>query len=92
MADPVAHSNVRAAPLTTPQLPRCVVCGDENVEAHHWAPRAIFPEWSWDLIVDLCPTHHREWHDAMRVHGLRWPHELPSQEVLDRLWRESALA
>lgn len=56
----------------------CVICGsDESIEQHHWAPSAIFPEADWWVqTVPLCPDHHHEWHDRMREHGLRWPHEL----------------
>lgn len=53
----------------------CAVCGLPSDEWHHWAPRAIFPEWP-DMGVYLCAAHHREWHGRMRCHGLRWPHEL----------------
>jgi hypothetical protein len=53
----------------------CVVCNVPAVEFHHWAPRAIFPDWP-DAGVYLCQHHHDEWHIRMRAHGLRWPHEL----------------
>lgn len=56
--------------------PECLVCGDDAHHEHHWAPRSIFPEWPYGLTVSLCVAHHREWHDRMRAHGLRWPHEL----------------
>lgn len=55
--------------------PWCLVCEADNVEFHHWAPRAIFPDWP-DLGVYLCFAHHAEWHDRLRAHGLRWPHEI----------------
>lgn len=54
----------------------CAVCGSSNVEYHHWAPYAIFPDWNETPGVFLCPMHHQEWHHRMRAHGLRWPHEL----------------
>lgn len=54
----------------------CVVCGDDALHSHHWAPVAIFPDWPWGLVVPLCIVHHDEWHARMRAHGLRWPHEL----------------
>lgn len=57
-------------------LPPCVVCGDDAEHQHHWAPQAIFPDWPYGLVQDLCVPHHREWHNRMRAHGLRWPHEL----------------
>lgn len=56
----------------------CVICGEIGTEWHHWAPSSIFsalPAWS-DVGAYLCVTHHREWHDVMRAHGLRFPHEL----------------
>lgn len=56
-------------------LPDCLVCGMPSGEWHHWAPRAIFPDWP-DCGVYLCTAHHREWHAVMRAHGLRYPHEL----------------
>ena len=52
----------------------CAVCGQEADEYHHWAPQAIFPD--WNVGAYLCRKHHREWHDTMRAHGLRWPGEL----------------
>ncbi len=63
---------------TRPRRPRppCVVCGEESDEGHHWAPRSIFPDWPYSLTMDLCKPHHDEWHERMRAHGLRWPHEL----------------
>lgn len=61
-----------------PDLDRtpCVVCDEPSDEMHHWAPTILFPQWPYHLVVALCATHHREWHDTMRSHGLRWPHEL----------------
>jgi hypothetical protein len=57
----------------------CVICGEMGTEWHHWAPSSIFaatvPAWS-DVGAYLCVTHHREWHDVMRAHGLRYPHEM----------------
>ena len=56
----------------------CVICGESGTEWHHWAPSSIFsalPAWS-DVGAYLCVAHHREWHDVMRAHGLRFPHEL----------------
>ncbi len=53
----------------------CAVCPDEAEEIHHWAPQSIFADWP-DVGVYLCAKHHREWHDTMRAHGLRWPGEL----------------
>lgn len=58
-----------------PDLPDCARCGLRADEFHHWAPSSIFPDWP-DLGVYLCFACHREWHDRMRAHGLRWPHEL----------------
>lgn len=55
--------------------PECRVCGLPSGEWHHWAPRSIFPDWP-DTGDYLCTAHHREWHDTMRAHGLRYPHEL----------------
>lgn len=56
--------------------PLCVVCDSRDVEYHHWAPTSIFPEWAHVPGIYLCPPHHTEWHDRLRLHGLRWPHEL----------------
>jgi hypothetical protein len=56
--------------------PPCERCGAVGTELHHWAPRAIFndaDEWptSW-----LCPEHHSQWHQAMRVaRGVSLPRE-----------------
>ncbi len=50
-------------------------CGSPGMEDHHWAPKALFPDWPWHLTIPLCVDHHREWHDRMRQHGLRWPYE-----------------
>lgn len=58
------------------QWPDCDVCGQPAHEFHHWAPRAIFPGWPVHLGVPLCKPHHDEWHQTMRAHGLRYPHEL----------------
>lgn len=55
--------------------PDCPRCGMPAREYHHWAPRAIFPDWP-DIGVYLCTHCHREWHARMRQHGLRWPHEM----------------
>lgn len=55
---------------------RCDVCEQPADEMHHWAPVAIFHDWPYELVVPLCFAHHREWHQRMRQHGLRWPHEL----------------
>lgn len=58
---------------------RCLVCREPYSEHHHWAPRAIFDPQGhglWDFVVPLCKQHHDEWHDTMRQHGLRYPHEL----------------
>jgi len=63
------------ATLVDDGLPDCTVCGVAAVEFHHWAPRAIFPDWP-DVGVYLCKHHHDEWHARMRAHGLRWPYEL----------------
>lgn len=56
-------------------IPPCEVCDDQATEWHHWAPESIFPEWP-DVPVPVCTEHHRDWHERMRAHGLRWPHEL----------------
>jgi hypothetical protein len=56
-------------------IPDCAVCGMPSGEWHHWAPRSIFPDWP-DCGLYLCTVHHREWHDRMRAHGLRYPHEI----------------
>lgn len=56
-------------------LPPCAVCDQPSEEFHHWAPVAIFTDWPGTVGVYLCTPHHREWHDRMRAHGLRWPHE-----------------
>lgn len=53
----------------------CAVCPNDADEYHHWAPQAIFPDWP-SVGVYLCEKHHREWHDRLRAHGLRWPSEL----------------
>lgn len=60
-------------------LPECCKCGEQSTEFHHWAPKAIFPDWP-DLGVYLCVGCHVEWHTRMRAHGLRWPHELVERE------------
>jgi hypothetical protein len=62
-------------------IPDCAVCGQPSAEFHHWAPKAIFPDWpypgvTFDIGAHLCAEHHKEWHDRMRTHGLRWPGEL----------------
>ena len=63
--------------------PPCLVCGLRTTEFHHWAPTSIFGSdgWtdieSWTHVGDyLCTRHHQDWHDRMRAHGLRWPHEI----------------
>lgn len=56
--------------------PLCQVCDSREVEYHHWAPTALFPAWAHVGGVPLCTAHHREWHDTLRAHGLRYPHEL----------------
>lgn len=48
----------------------CVVCDGEAEDWHHWAPRAIFPDWPDDHSVPTCKEHHTEWHDRMRERGL----------------------
>lgn len=53
----------------------CVVCDSAGAEFHHWAPTAIFPHWPGHIGAYLCIDHHREWHQVMRDHGLRWPNE-----------------
>ena len=55
--------------------PECAVCGLPSGEWHHWAPRSLFPHWP-DQGLWLCTPHHREWHEIMRAHDLRYPHEL----------------
>lgn len=57
-------------------MPPCVVCDMPSMEFHHWAPVSIFPDWPGTLGAYLCEHHHHEWHERMRAHGLRWPHEL----------------
>lgn len=56
--------------------PLCAVCESRDIEYHHWAPSAIFPDWNHVPAVALCVQHHREWHHRMHAHGLRYPHEL----------------
>jgi hypothetical protein len=60
------------------ELRQCTVCESWELEIHfhHWAPRSIFPDWPYELGVDLCPRCHDEWHARMFGHGLRWPHEI----------------
>lgn len=60
------------------ELRQCGVCESWELEIHfhHWAPRSIFPDWPYELGVDLCRRCHDEWHLRMRAHGLRWPHEI----------------
>lgn len=59
----------------------CVVCALRSTEFHHWAPTSIFPpEWS-HIGGYLCRAHHIEWHNTMREHGLRYPHELAAEAV-----------
>lgn len=85
-ASDLPHSLLLEHNVTLDELPKradyredttvyCAVCDAPAVEWHHWAPRAIFTDWP-DLGVYLCPSHHEEWHERMRAHGLRWPHEL----------------
>lgn len=64
--------------LDTRELRQCGVCESWELEIHfhHWAPRSIFPDWPYELGVELCPRCHDEWHRRMRAHGLRWPHEI----------------
>ncbi len=61
-----------------PPVPPCIVCGEDGRHNHHWAPRAIFPDWpdGEDFTVQLCEGCHTELHKRLRAHGLRWPHEL----------------
>lgn len=56
--------------------PECQVCQQPADEYHHWAPTSVFPDWPYNLGIYLCTDHHREWHDRMRAHGFRYPHEL----------------
>jgi hypothetical protein len=56
--------------------PSCVVCEQPGFEFHHWAPRSLFPDWPEHIGAPLCKPHHDEWHERLRAHGLRWPHEL----------------
>jgi hypothetical protein len=54
----------------------CEICEGVAEDFHHWAPRSIFPDWPSDVGVHLCTLHHNEWHNTMKAHGLKWPHEL----------------
>lgn len=86
-AGDLAHSYIAPIPvdrlplrvdhsIDPPDMPDCARCGLRSDEFHHWAPSAIFPDWSGMLGAYLCTACHREWHERMRAHGLRWPHEL----------------
>lgn len=45
---------------------KCYVCGDENVEAHHFAPKHLFGDEAekWPVAY-LCKFHHKKWHDIV---------------------------
>ena len=45
---------------------RCEVCGEPDVELHHWAPKHLFGERSeqWPSCY-LCKTCHKVWHDSV---------------------------
>ena len=60
-------------------IPPCEICDGIADEWHHWAPVAIFPDWP-DESVPLCHVHHDAWHERMRAHGLKWPHEITGTE------------
>ena len=50
----------------------CVVCGNGEVELHHWAPKSMFKEdaekWPKDV---LCKNCHAQWHKIVTP-GLTW--------------------
>ena len=87
----LGHLDVRALPIRVDnrgqldprELRQCSVCESWELETHfhHWAPRSIFPDWPYELGVDLCRRCHDEWHTRMRAHGLRWPHEIKPTPV-----------
>lgn len=47
---------------------RCVVCGTRGADLHHWAPKEIFGEETFDKWPKdyLCRRCHVEWHNKMR--------------------------
>ncbi len=51
-----------------PVFPRhkCVVCGADGAEEHHWAPTHLFGDESdaWPKSF-LCPKCHKRWHDRV---------------------------
>ena len=47
--------------------PPCVRCGEPGVDAHHWAPRALFPDADFWPVSHLCRRCHEYWHAVMRT-------------------------
>jgi len=48
------------------KLSFCAVCGDTDVEYHHWIPRSLGGLDIEDNILTLCPKHHGEFHSVKR--------------------------
>ena len=62
----------RAATSHDWPLPPCEHCDDETsgVELHHWAPRAVFGDESWEWPTSyLCKRCHGRWHAMMDAGG-----------------------
>ena len=48
------------------RLSFCAVCGDSNIEYHHWLPISEGGLDVEDNILSLCPKHHGEVHSMRR--------------------------
>lgn len=47
-------------------LNKCAVCGNSEVELHHFAPYHLFgSEASKWPVAYLCKEHHKQWHDVV---------------------------
>lgn len=67
---------------------QCARCGtDSGVQAHHWAPRALFEDAdSWPISL-LCPECHAKWHRVVRRGAA--PRPTLDEEYAARLEREA---
>lgn len=43
----------------------CMRCGTLGTERHHYAPHHLFQDSEQWGTIDLCPTHHKEWHQVV---------------------------
>lgn len=62
------------------KLSFCAVCGDTNVEYHHWIPRSLGGLDIEDNILTLCPKHHGEFHSIKR----RSNHKILTKKGMER--------